>query len=475
MPVDLDDLFLALGRQADAVPLAPAAAAVQRGRRRTRMQAVVSAAAVVCLLTVGVALAVRPDRHDDRRRTPVAPRHALTDVGAPIAFGGPLRDAETAIAAGRVYAAWQTVDGVIRVLGADLRTGTVAWPARSPGRTGELGALEAVPQALLITVAPEGLTKAGRVLYVYDPADGRLRWQLPMDDADDLVVHERALVRMVAATGRTEALNWSTGAKRWSLPGTGDQPVRTMGMRVPADDPGAGFTDDRLVQVTKAGRIQVRDVDTGALHWTAAGTVTGTDGLTSYHAYDGWLYDDERANGDAVPYRVRATDLRSDHGDSLIVREGRAGHSLGMVQPCGSQRVCVLDQDGDRHTVLTAIDVLNHRQWQVAGPDGGDAILALHGYTLVSGGDGANALYDSEGEQVFHSPDAAVAGWLDANILLVLPPSVATPGPVGKVDIAGRRLTPLGERPPVSGPCAWTADRLACPTTTSLRIWSLSG
>lgn len=476
MPVDLDDMFTTLGRHADTIPLAPAARARLRGQQRTRTRAMVAAAAAVCLIAAVGATAWR-DRHPDRPPTPAA---TLRPVGTPIDFGGQIRTAAAdAGGDGRLYTAWQALDGRISLNAVDLRTGAVDWPARRlPSRSSEtLSNVVALPRAVVVFAGPEDAANPASTMYVYDPADGRPRWQAPYEaDANDYVFHRSVLVRMSAETGVTEAVDWVTGATRWRLPAPADRPVRTLGTWLPPADDGPalaiGLTDDRLVQVTQAGKVQVRDITTGALRRTVASVPPDKDPRT-FVAFDGWLYNDEHECCEPKGYRIRATDLRGDRGGTSVLLSEGPGHELGYLRPCG-WRLCVLDRVRGGGTTLSAIDLVSReRLWRVGTADDAGGISASHGYTLVGGApDGDVTIFDQSGERVFSTRSPAVQ-WLGTDALILLPLRGA--GPVSEVSLPDGRVTPLGELPATSDRCVSTADRLACPTSTSLRLWSLTG
>jgi outer membrane protein assembly factor BamB len=475
MSLDLDEMFTAFGRHADAVPLVPAVQARRRGQQRTRTRAVVTAAVTVFLIAAGVGAAIV--RHD-RQPAPVTSKRGLTAVGAPIEFGDQAGAATAVGTDGRLYTAWQTLNGQISLTAVDLDTGAVDWPAKQLGRrTDTLQTVNALPQALVVTLEHAEGSASASTMYIYNPVDGRPRWELALDAGDDYVPHESGLIRVSAKTGRTEAFDWVTGARRWQLPGRADRPVHTMGTYVDRnEDFMLGrpflFTDDRLVQVTRAGQVQVRDITTGELRRTVTATPPGTDPRT-YLAYDGWLYNDEHECCEANGYRVRATDLRTDQGGSRVVLTQGTGHHLDMVQMCGDLRVCLTDQDRLDRMTVTVLDVTTGRQlWRATAPEQAGGVASMHGYTLVGADKGDPVVYDRDGRQVY-STAAHWVNWLDRDTLLVLP--ILAAGPVSKVTLPDGKAELLGEVPPATGPCAWTPERLVCPTGTSLRIWSLTG
>jgi len=477
MPIDLDDMFTTLGRHADTIPLAPPARARRRGQQRTRTRAMIAAAAV-CLVAVAGGVTAWRDRHSDRRPTPSA---TLRPIGTPIELGGQSRVSTATGADGRLYTAWQVLDGGIKLNAVELRTGAIAWPARDVGsRTDTIGLFYALPQAVIFTVSHRDSTGSDSTMYIYDPADGRQRWKLPFDAADDLTIHRSVLVRVSARTGRTEAFDWATGATRWALAAQADRPVRTVGNWLPVTGDVAfpsertvGVADDNLIQITKAGEVKVLDLATGELRRTVTSVPPDKDPRT-FFGYDGRLVNDEHACCEQFAgYRIRVTDLRTDRGGSTVILSEGAGHQLNALLPCGRQRLCVMDDDRAGRTTLTAIDLTSLRQlWRVAAPAGAFSFSTSDGYILVGGPEGDKVVYDQDGKQVFSTPAAAV-DWLDKDTLLLLPGRLE--GTARKVTIPDGRVTTLGEVPASSDACTWTTERLACPTITNLRIWSLTG
>ena len=476
MPADLDDLFTRLGEQADAVPIGTAATARRRGEQRTRTRTMVAAAAAVCLAGGGAVWLVRPATEQRDPHPPAATKGSgpLPGVGSPIPYGSKPRFAMTAIAGDQVFTGWQDEDGTIKVSAADLHTGRQSWPARSPGKFDDFGGILAVPRALLVSVEHNDGTDPDRTMYVYDPATGEKRWELPFDVADDLIFQDDVLIHMVAKTGLTRALTWATGEPRWTLAAPADRPIRTLGAYTPGDEDRGGryglpinSTQDHFVQVTRAGNAQTRSVRTGEVLTTAT-LPAPTEGSTVVE-YDQWLYNDEQSADGS--YRIRATRLDAP-GTTAIIFTGPAGRHFGGLAPCAPQRVCVLDRGkNDETAMLTALDAESRRTlWRVDAPESADTVLSLHGRTLVSGG-GETALYDKDGKQVFHT--SAMIGWLDAETLFSAPMDEA--GPATLIAAADGRPTALGEVPALPNFCSWTPERLACPTETDLRLWTLTG
>jgi outer membrane protein assembly factor BamB len=431
----------------------------------------------VCLVATGLGVALYRPRHDPRQTVGPTPTHALPEVGSPLVFGATARQVLSSIAGQRAFTGWQTEDGTIRVTAADLHTGKPVWAPRPVGKFDDLARVYALPQALLVSVVEDrdavGLDghNPDTTTYVYDPADGRLRWKYASGVTDDEVFHDRVLVQTSAKTGVTTAYDWVTGTVRWTLPGGSDRPVSTLGMGVAEDSTLPSFTDDRLVRVLKSGQIQVRDITTGALLRTAGIRPPGP--ASTFLAYDGQLFDAERTDGATSPFLVRGTNL-IDNGiaSSIGLLVLPAGHQVEGLWQCGSGRLCLVDTDANANSSVAALDVAQRRVlWRVdVGPQGTSGFFR-HGTTMV-GDSGQLAAFDRNGKKVFGMQSGQLE-WLDEDALLAMPGTGA--GVAVRVRLSDGRQTTLGTLPERPQPCVNNADRLVCPSNTGVRIWSLSG
>ncbi|WP_328461524.1 PQQ-like beta-propeller repeat protein [Actinoplanes sp. NBC_00393] len=454
MPTDLDELFQGLSRQADAIPIAPPEAARQRGRqlRRSRL---VAAAVAVCLVAGGVSgLVNRPARQADPADTPS--HRELPDVGSPIDLGKPVTVDYSMTAGGRVFSLWQATDGTINLLAADLHTGARAWIARRPAKPDTFPYMYVMSQG--IALVTEGK------LSVYDNADGRLRWELPVPEADRFLVQSRAVVRWSAETERIEAFDWAGGKRLWSQATPGEKPRGLTTLRSGDEFRPEDLIGEQVLRISAAGQARVMDIDTGTAGLTLSLPGPAVDDRMVM-AVKGWVISQE-TQPDRSGYRLHATDTRT--GTTRMIADRAIGHTLSHAGMCGTDRFCVLDAQ-DAKTTLTAIDLTTGTQvWEVPAPDHASSIESHGGYVLTVGGSGA--LYDRNGQVVYRAPDSAVA-WLTADSLL----RVAGGGPVERIRVADGHVEPVGTIPLQIGACAAVPDRLACPTSDGLRIWSLTG
>jgi outer membrane protein assembly factor BamB len=484
MPADLDELFGALGRQADVLPLGGADDARLRGRERTRIRAVVSVATAVVLVAVGTGLVLRQPAH--RAAPPAAvDGRPMPEVGSPIDLGGPPAYALPTIGGGQVYTAWiKATDNSLWLTAADLRTGARTWagPQAVVDPLRHLDQVVVVPSAVLVVTRAGGVSRPGAGLFAFDPATGAPLWHLDSEDSDSLVFADRMLIRLSATTHVIEGLDWTTGKQRWTMPASGDRPVRALGMAVPADDkrigrsgPPADFSDGRFVVITEAGAAQVRDVATGALRRTVP--VSPVSGAKMV-AYDGWLYSHDSADDSPGPQHIRATDLVGGGGTSVV--QTLPG-DLVTLAACGPMRVCAVTQPargseaGAQTTTISSVDVRKRRlAWKASSKYGGDLISSAGGRTLLSAVDGGYEFFDAAGRRQFDS--ALTAGWLDAATLMLVAPDGT--GRLARWAAATGRMTPFSSHVgDTNGNCASTSNRLVCVGIgqDGLRIWNIAG
>ncbi|HEX2771468.1 MAG TPA: PQQ-binding-like beta-propeller repeat protein, partial [Micromonosporaceae bacterium] len=379
MPADLDRMFAALRADADALSLTEPAAPRRRGERLRRTRVGLSAIATACLVvavTAGGAWLGRGQERPEPARPPMPPvGHPvdftpLKQVGPGLTFDAPTRLGQSASVGDRAFVGWQQQDGLLKVAALDLRTGRPAWPARSLGRSDDWNGLIAQPQAVIMIAGHNDGRPLDQTLFVLDPATGQVRWERGLHmDGDELVFFDAAMV-IAGSGGQTTALDWRTGAELWSIPAGADPPVRSFGMRLPADlgGPGApdgyGFalthSDGRLLQLTRAGNLLVSDVRTGRklAEPRRVAAPTRADGQT-----DGVLAYDERlflASSTETPYRVRMTELTTASKAQVIYTAPVADRTFAFMAPCGGagRRICLTETGGDPKSVdVVAVDL----------------------------------------------------------------------------------------------------------------------
>lgn len=478
MPADLDELFSALGRQADAVPLAPAADARRRGVRRRRTQAMLAGAAVLVVVGGGVA-AWRGN--PGPRPVPAAPAgsvRGMTPVGSPIAAGGTNTTwTQTVTSDGRLYGAAETPDGKSKVVAIDPETAKILWESAPFHPFYDYNGPIAVPGALLVT--DSATMQEIPTLHVLDPDTGTTRWKLQWHTPDEVVVGDDVLVRMVAATGVTEAYDLRTGAPLWSLPAGADRPAHLMGMQSGGYDevanlvgPDITISDDGLVQITRGGQVLLRDIRTGALRKTLSAALRNT---LFPVAYDGELFTAYHAT-DKKQYQIEVTDLTGASGTSKILYTATEGQGVGRFVPCGPHRLCLSQFiDAQSRSTVVSIDTETGRalwtaglQTQVSG------YLYARGGRVLRGDIAETGLYDEKGRTVYAG--AGDGRWIDDDNVLWTE-STKSGYTVSVVAATTGRKVELGTMPNRTGNCSWTSEFLACPVgftkpfRSELRIW----
>ncbi|MET0520663.1 MAG: PQQ-binding-like beta-propeller repeat protein [Jiangellaceae bacterium] len=474
MPIDLDEMFDALGRQADAVPLGGADRARQRGRRRNRVRAVVSVAAAVVLVAVGAGITLR---HPDREALPidkVIQGTPIPQVGETIDMGGPAAHSIVATDGKRAYVTWLNAeDNGTQVKAADLETGAPAWDAAQPvvDPLRALDRLVVVPSAVLVVTEARDDTKPAVGLHAFDPLTGVPLWSREVEAADTLVFAADMLVQLTARTGRVDGYDWVSGAARWSR--TEGAPVtRAVGMAIPDDEaktnragPPLTFSDGRIVLLT-GDTAEVRNAATGDLQRTVPMSAP-TRGTAV--AYDGWLFTHDEADDSPGPQSIRAIDLAGSNSTSIVL-EKLPGRFVAM-NACGINRVCVITVT-EQVRKVTAIDARKRQVlWQRDSSLSGDELSSASGATLVTSETGSVELFNASGELQFKS--TMIGGWLDARSLLVVMPDGT--GRLARLVTTDARLSPYDRHiSDVDGSCTSTAQRLVCAGRTSgLRTWKL--
>ncbi|MEU4626212.1 PQQ-binding-like beta-propeller repeat protein [Actinoplanes sp. NPDC023801] len=487
MPADLDELFTALGRQADAIPLRGAEGARQRGRqRRTRSRAALTAAAVLLVLT-GTGIAIRREQPDPEPILPAttpARIRGLAPVGEPLRIGDGRIWNNARISGDRVIGFSADGNGGHDTVAVDARTGRTLW--RITGRESFFRGVATTPRAVILLRELEQHSEAldepvDRLLLFHDPATGAKRWELRHTDRDQLVLHQDVLVRLVDDTRAIEGYDLAGGRKLWTVPAGAGRPELISGMRVESDgsedqrgttsalwSPDVAkafpFTDDRLVDLSEYGRITVRDIRTGKVRSVARGRA----GAEELLAYEGKIYATVRIGG-----------VLSITTPDNVVYQREIPWENGPSLPCGPDRLCVpemreLTSEKREGRLL----MINTRTGKVirttrAVPRFGNDSIRL-GHILTSGtGLKGTTLYDENGQARYS--DNGIGGFADDGNALTLTQDAGdrryTVRGVSNVDY--RKVT-LGVIPEVSGRCDWNEDVLTCPAGRELWIWRLT-
>ncbi|MBB2942207.1 hypothetical protein FB565_001920 [Actinoplanes lutulentus] len=471
MAADLDDIFTAMGRQADVLPLAGPDAARRIGRRRNR-NAVIAAAATVLIVVAGAGAGVAW-RHDPSPE-PILPANTIrgiAPIGSPLRLHGPadetmlsmiaINDDRVSVASGGFE------NDPLEVIGVDARSGAKVWDA------GRLNAIEmngpvAVPGGMVLYDGPD--------LSVRDPETGAELWKTVDPANGDVVVGDGVLVR-VNVGGLSEGFALRTGKKLWSVPASGDdRPRHSIGFLENTTRRSLHFSDDRFAQLTLGGTVLVRDIHTGKILKSVATTVRPKL-MTGFSVSGDLALIKDTVGYLDKPSRLVAADVSTGKvRDLYSIRTGL----MRDAAPCGTGRICVASTEGYTRDgglnpeTVKVIDTTTGRILWTA--QFGDALLSASsraGRVLVTSASGSASLYDVDGRVIAQGGDTfghIGQGWIDdANVLLQTP--TAKGYDITTISAVDGRRTTLGTLSAVNAECTWTSEILACRDGAELKLW----
>jgi hypothetical protein len=469
MPVDLDELFDAVRRQADTIPLAGAGPARLRGRHRDRMRAVVTAAVVVTLVAVGTGLAMYPGspvRHD----YPAAPM-----IGRPIPVDGTPTDVQFATDGTRAYTAWvRAEDRTVWTATIDLKTGAVLQAPRKIADSADLEKVVIASSVAVVVTRPHGYPSYGFRLYFLlrttgEPAGGRPIAQAAggeYTDEDWVLAAGRIVSKDAPNRVAVQSID---GTESRDMPDEGAyETVRILGWGTAADQnrgtlsgSSAAFADPRVMLLPAMGAARVIDTSTGRTLWRVNNL--GVLNSSQIAIFDGTLVSDDPL----APHEMEFGDVSG--GNTGTWKTDPLPGTVTTMGDCGSGRICVVTSgDGPRDKV-TVYDPQHRRiAWRATTDFTGPAQLStVNGRTLVTGAGGFD-LYDSAGHLITGARSRLTDAWLTSGQLLVL-----------RADgTLTRRSLPAG-RPVISRVsagargCTATTIRLVCLTGTGLATWKV--
>ncbi|GID90665.1 hypothetical protein Adi01nite_00770 [Amorphoplanes digitatis] len=394
----------------------------------------------------------------------------MTPVGDPIPAEKGRRWSQAVTADGRVYAAADDDIAGSWVVAVDARTGRKLWTSAKYGAFWDYGGPIAFPGGLLLKV--EGL------VHVLDPATGKLRWTLDWEPNDELVVDGETLVR-VFRTGAAEGYDLASGRRLWSAGAGADRPVHSLGMQTgDYDEVRVSFgmaritiADDDMVQVTKGGRVRVREMRTGKVLRTVE---AGLPGATSVSAYRGRVFTAFQDN-DGNPWQLRVTDLNGG-GKARVLYSRPIELESRKFGPCGADRICLgVYDDFKSETAAVLIDIAK----------GTTVTTAMARFQVPAAADGRTSgvlisdvatseLFDTSGRLLL--AERAAAWWIDDRDVLwqVYGDEQVT---LSAVSTGTGRKTELATIAGRLGSCALDSALLACAVSpaadqpSELRVW----
>lgn len=392
----------------------------------------------------------------------------------------------TSVAADRAFLAW--LDGNrLEVIGADARTGEEHWRHTMSGRFEQWAWIQGYPEVLLVAAYVPGAAEP-RPIYALDPATGAERWRYDFHGNDVIWVFDEMVVLADNEADRLVGLDPKTGERRWTLDNPRneydytDAEVYSARTEEDLDGPAAAdgralalVPDDdyRLVQIGSDRRARVIDARSGKVLTERGNVGELTD---KYLVYDGRLF----VVGSGGGYQVVAYDLAKLGEPRSIYRAPDERRSLLQIQPCGPDRVCLLDsRSAEAESVeVAAVDAAGGGQlWREPEP-GADVLVGVGDRVLVarSSGEAAWALRDDRGGELIRREGTAVR--LDAGNVLSFVGSFSTVSSdlsVAGVGAGSGAATELGPLPQARGEtCSWSTARIACMAETEFVLWSFT-
>lgn len=468
---------------APPVTLAPTGLLPEPTPRRSRRWLVpVVAATAVLAVIIFIAVVVWPA--SDGPDAPLA-FHPVAEAGQ-VAFGADARPALAHLTGDRLYAG-ATVGDHLELVATDLAADTEAWRTIVRGGSDQSWDwLIASPTAVVLSAGPR-LSAHPRLLVSLDPVTGQERWRREVPNRVAVFVREGVLAFTAEADHVLTGLDPVTGRATWevdySSEDSGRSPALTTVLTA-ADYAGAGSFDGAPVHRSGGGVIVVSadrsarliDLATGEPTWQHSNVADPTDVL---FAYDGWLYVTEQTEG----YRVLAYDLTTPGGQprTLYPVEDTTRHPITPPQPCGRDRICLLDQSGyDQESIeVVAIDTADGQgqAWRRPAP-GADQLTTVGELVVASGGTPAVVAFDRDGAVAFEQPAGLAVRLNEGNLLVFGEDAWSSYADVSLLGyaLAERRLVALHTVREVNATaCAWGTVAgegfLACPTRQNVTIW----
>ncbi|WP_433826935.1 PQQ-binding-like beta-propeller repeat protein [Actinoplanes sp. CA-015351] len=472
MAAELDELFTAMGHQADVLPLAGPDHARRIGRRRIR-NSVIAATAAVLLVVAGAGIATWRHNPSPEPILPANTIRGIAPIGSPLRLHGPGDEnmfSTIAIDGSRVSVASGAFSGdSFEVIGVDTASGAKVWDA------GRINAIEtngpvAVPGAMFLYDGPD--------LSIREPETGAELWKTVDPPNGDVVVGDGVLVR-VNVGGLSEGFALRTGTKLWSVPAAGDdRPRHSIGFLEGSSRHSLHFSDDRFAQLTLGGTVLVRDIRTGKI-LTSVATTVRPKLMTSFTMSGDLALIGDTTGYLGKPSRLVAADVSTGKvRDIYSIKNGR----MREATPCGAQRICVPSAEG--YTAdgglnaedVKVIDTTTDRVLWTARP--GDILLSASsraGRIFVTSVGASGTLYDKDGRVIARSGGSfhgAGQGWIDDENMLMLT-STATGYDIDAISAVDGTRTTLGKLSTVTGGCSWTSEILACRDGAELKLWRL--
>ncbi|QSB14381.1 PQQ-binding-like beta-propeller repeat protein [Natronosporangium hydrolyticum] len=405
--------------------------------------------------------------------------HGFASVGG-LTFDERSRTTMTAVHHDQAYVAWEQ-GGDLQVRALDIATGAERWSATVTGAP-RWHRLIASPHALLV-LADEPSASAPRPLYALDPDGGAQLWETQVHGNDRFIFTEGSLGLLDREGERLRGIDWHSGDDRWQVEAPG--PAYATGVNTPASlaqptsPTGVSLSpdsdDNRIVLVTGDRSVRVVETRDGGTIADRANVADADNDLLL--AYENRLFV---AQGLQNGYRVESYDLDNFSGSAQVIYTASdPERQVEALEPCGEERVCVLDQVrfDDETTAAAALDAVDGGEvWRTDVP-GGQYAIPVGEWLLVNGqldgGPEVTVLSDAGDVRVGPEPGSGVRA-NDGNLLMFAADPRQSDAEVQAAGLAVGTAAPedLGRLPAVDpATCNWSDRFVICTSQDSASIW----
>lgn len=413
----------------------------------------------------------------------------ITEVGRVTFEGEGAKPYLTVLTGDRLYAAAEVGED-LEVVAADVATGADRWRSRVEGRLGQGWAGMLANSTVVLAFTDAYPATMPGVLVALDAASGDELWRRDFNHDDVVLLRDSTLAVDDSHGERLVGLDLTTGDEVWEVSHTsGDSynAAKVLGVHVAADlseptELGGGPASRHgtaAIVVTPDRSVRLVDFATGEETWRRSNVASPGDFV---HAYEDRLYVADGADG----YRLLAYDLADADSQprTLYTVEDPGRRPVTPPQPCGEDRLCLLDQVGsDRETIeVLAIDVADEPRlvWRAPAP-GASHLVSVGDLVIVNGGSRPLVAYDRTGAEVFDRSAGFGVRLNGGNALLLgdrLPSYYADLSLLGYA-VAEQRLVALDTARDVDGiGCAWRVvagvGYLTCPNPDAVLIWRIT-
>lgn len=400
---------------------------------------------------------------------------------ARIEFGQPSRTTLTSVEGDNGYTAFESA-GDLHVIAFDVTTGAERWRQDVTGSS-QWSRLIATPGALLALALAED-DGAPRRMYVLDSGTGAERWHADVRGDDSLFFLEGMLGWLDREGRSLRGLDLATGGERWRLDFPGDEESHAVAVLSPADlarpsilsgEVGAGIGDHRIVMVQPDRSVWVVDGRTGEIISEGSSIASPDDVVL---AYGGRLF----VAPNEVDYQLVSYDLAQLSGlpQVLYTATDQDRYPL-MMDPCGTNRVCVLESDqfDEEQTDVVAVNAVDGGEiWRAQAPQA-ERLIGVGDWAVTAASltyEPTVLAFDEAGRTAVESTGLPVR-LNDAN-LLILTTAGGYEEYLRAIGVAIDNGEPfeMGQLPEGfdQTQCAWNERFLVCPNRTGTEIWQFA-